>query len=57
MGTITGVNLSSEDNPLFEVSLPDSRIVLVPVADELIESYDPDAGTIVMNIPTGLLDL
>lgn len=57
VGTITGVNLSSEDNPLFEVSLPDSRIVLVPVADELIESYDPDAGTIVMNIPTGLLDL
>lgn len=57
VGVISGVNLSSEDNPLFEVSTPDGRTVLVPVADELIQNYDPDAKTISINIPEGLLDL
>lgn len=57
IGPITGVNFSSEENPLFEVKAGDGRTVLVPVADELIESYDPEAKTIVMDIPVGLLEL
>lgn len=57
IGEITGVDLSSEDNPLFELTTKDGRMVLVPVANELIESYDPDTKTIVMDTPVGLLEL
>lgn len=56
IGVIEGVNLNSEDNPLFEVA-SEKGTVLVPVADELIISYDPEARTITMNLPEGILDL
>ncbi len=50
-------NLNSEMNPLFEVLSTEGKSLLVPVADDLIQSYDTEAQTITMSIPQGLLEI
>lgn len=57
LGVIAGVNLVSEENPLFQVHDVEGKEVLIPVADELIMAYDPEERTITMTIPEGLLEL
>ena len=44
-------------NPLFEVLSTEGKSLLVPVADDLIQSYDTEAQTITMSIPQGLLEI
>lgn len=56
IGQITGVDDSTE-NILFEVERPDGPQVLIPVADEFITDIDIESRTIVMSLPSGLLDL
>lgn len=57
IGDIIDVDLSTEANPLFLVKRTDSDTCMIPIADELIVSFNPEDKTIVMNIPTGLLEL
>lgn len=57
LGVIEDVNLNSEMNPLFEVLSTEGKSLLVPVADDLIQSYDTEAQTITMSIPQGLLEI
>lgn len=46
----------STDNTLFIVRRPgEATEVMIPVADEFIESIDPDEATITMVLPDGLL--
>lgn len=56
IGNITGVDDSTE-NILFEVERPDGSQILIPVADEFITDIDSDARSMVMSLPSGLLDL
>ena len=57
LGVIEDLDLTSEENPLFEVKKPEGGTFLVPVADDLIMVYDPEEKTVTMNIPEGLLDI
>ena len=56
VGTITGYD-DSTANTLLIIELPDKTTKYVPVADELIEEFDPECKTIKLNLPTGILEL
>lgn len=56
VGVVDGLE-DSTANVLFIVSRPDGSEVYVPVADELITALDPEARTITMDLPEGLLGL
>ena len=55
IGEITGIQDIS-NNPLFIVEAPKGEI-LIPVAEDLIEKIDDEAGIVEMEIPEGLLDM
>ena len=55
-GRITGF-LDIPANPCLEVETKNGTSVLVPFHEDLILSADPDARTLEMEIPDGLLDL
>lgn len=54
-GEVAGF-LDSDLNPLFEVMCGGNEI-LVPAADEFIESVDVDARSVVFTLPEGVVDL
>lgn len=57
LGKITGIDTTTA-NYLFIIETPDRKApLLVPVADELIDTLDPDARTIGLSLPEGLTDL
>ena len=57
LGKITGVD-DTTPNYLFIIESPErDKPLLVPVADELIDSLDPEARTISLILPEGLTDL
>lgn len=56
VGEITGYD-DSTANTLLIIELPDETTKYVPVADELIEEFDPDSKTIKLNLPSGILEL
>lgn len=57
LGKITGID-DTTANYLFIIENPERKApLLVPVADELIDALDPDARTISLLLPEGLLDL
>ena len=55
-GEIVDINDSTE-NMLFVVRRPDGNEVFIPIADELIEGVDSDRKRLMMNLPSGILDL
>ncbi len=55
-GVITAID-DSTLNTLFEVERPDSTMVLIPAAEDLIIDIDPDKRVITINIPEGLLGI
>lgn len=56
LGKIVGVDTSTA-NCLFIVEKPDGSTCLIPVADEFIESLDPDGRLVGLSLPEGLLSL
>lgn len=56
VGTIDYVDDTTE-NILFGVKTADGKTVLVPFAEELITSIDPETRTIAMDLPEGIIDL
>ena len=56
LGTIEDVDLTTA-NALFVIAAADGRQLLVPIADEFIAAVDPDARTLALALPPGLLDL
>lgn len=56
IGVISGYD-DSTANTLLIVEQPDGTSKYVPVADDLIESFDVDKRIITLNLPEGLLDL
>lgn len=57
LGKIVGID-DTTVNYLFIIETPGrERPLLVPVADELIDALDPEARTITLQLPEGLLDL
>lgn len=55
-GTITGYD-DSTSNILLIIEDKAGETRYVPMADELIEEFDPDSRTIVLNLPNGLFEL
>lgn len=56
LGEISGIDDSTE-NYLFIVEKPSGDTCLVPVVNEFIMELNPDEKIIVMDLPTGLVDL
>lgn len=56
IGTVDDYD-DSTDNILLKVLAPDGRLFLVPAGAEMIVDVDPDAQTLTMTLPEGLLDL
>lgn len=56
IGVVSGYD-DSTANTLLIVEQANGTSKFVPVADELIESFDIDKHTITLNLPEGLLDL
>lgn len=54
-GKITGTDQST-DNPLMIIELTDNNRIMVPFADEYIESVDPHAETISLILPEGYIE-
>lgn len=44
------------ENILILVELPDNREVYLPLADDLIEDFDPEGKTITLDIPLGIIE-
>ena len=57
VGTIEDIKEITADNWIFEVKTPDGRMIMVPIADELITDIDTDTKHVTMNLPVGLSDL
>lgn len=57
VGKIVEVDLSTDENPLFIVEREGGASFMMPVADDLIESFNPEKKYIKMHIPEGLTDL
>lgn len=57
IGTINDINLNSEENPLFNVINTENKEFLIPVADDLIISYNTNEKKIEMQLPDGILQL
>ncbi|MBD5180713.1 MAG: 16S rRNA processing protein RimM [Bacteroidales bacterium] len=55
-GTITDID-DNTANILFIIRTDDGKQILIPVAEEFIESIDTENKTIEMNIPDGLINL
>lgn len=55
-GEISGVDDSTE-NVLFIISDPSGKNLLIPVADEYIESIDIENHTVTFSLPDGFLDI
>lgn len=53
IGEVTDID-DSTANILFVVDTPDNGEVLIPLAPELIEAVDTEAGVITMTLPAGL---
>lgn len=56
IGGIASVDTSTV-NTLFVVNQTNGGVVYIPVADEFIAGLDPEARTITMDLPDGLLEL
>lgn len=56
LGQIDNID-DSTANVLLIVSTPDDKTLYVPLADELINSVDPDTKTIDVTLPEGIKDL
>ena len=56
LGTVEDVN-DTTANVLFVVRRPDGQELLVPVADEFIDSIDPDSRIIYTTLPESLVHL
>lgn len=56
IGRIADIDTSTP-NTLLIVIRPDGSPVMIPLADDLIHSFDPERQTLVMDIPDGILDL
>lgn len=56
LGDITGINDSTQ-NILFIIETPDNKELLLPVADEFIESFDIDKKVLRTDLPDGLADI
>lgn len=56
VGTVTGYD-DSTSNILLIIEDKAGVSRYVPMADELVEEFDPDNHTIMLNLPTGLFDL
>lgn len=56
VGIIESINDTTE-NILFNVETSEGNIVYIPFAEELIESFDTEAKTIVMDLPEGIINL
>lgn len=54
IGTIDGIN-DDTVNVLFEITGPEGKEILVPVADEFISDIDMEARTITLDLPEGIL--
>ena len=57
LGIIEAIRELTAENWLFEVKTYDGRMIMVPIADELITDIDTDSKTVTMNLPIGLTDL
>lgn len=55
-GEITDIDTTTP-NTLLIVRRPDGDTLLVPLASDLITSYDPEREILTMDIPSGLLDI
>lgn len=56
IGRIADIDTSTP-NTLLIVVRPDGSSVMIPLADDLIQSFDPEEQKLVMDIPDGILDL
>lgn len=56
VGTVADID-DTTANVLFVVNRPDGSTVLIPVADEFIESIDTDAKLIHTSLPDGLIEM
>jgi 16S rRNA processing protein RimM len=56
VGTVADID-DTTANVLFVVNRPDGSTVLIPVADEFIESIDTDAKLIYTSLPDGLIEM
>ncbi len=56
VGTVADID-DTTANVLFVVNRPDGSTVLIPVADEFIESIDTDAKLIHTSLPEGLIEM
>lgn len=56
IGQVVDVN-DATANILFSVQTPNSKTILLPVADELVHSVDALEKNIVISIPEGIMDL
>lgn len=57
-GTVAGRITDFDDstaNVLFVIECPDGATAYIPAADDLITAIDPDARTVTVDIPAGLL--
>ena len=57
---LIGIVRGFVDNPaqmLLEIERPDGNTVLVPVVDEIVHEVDSEGKSVLVTLPTGLLDL
>ncbi len=55
-GTVEGIDLQTA-NALLIINGDDGNNYLIPLADDLVEIFNPDERLIVMDLPEGLIDI
>ncbi len=56
IGRIADIDTSTP-NTLLIIDRPDGTTAMIPLADDLVASFDPDNNCLTMDIPAGILDL
>lgn len=56
LGKVVDID-DSTANYLLVIETEDSAQLLIPLAEEFIESVDPEAGTLTLSLPEGMLEL